>query len=403
VRLWLASCTRGGVGGADRDWINILNALGGQAIKVRWLGIRDTEAIRQHLRPDVVDCLQDVGFPMFDYVLQGRATERRSSFLWSKVLLDHLVRVVSALARARQVALTRRGLDVVVSNSAAVTVGAVAARFLRLPHVWCVKEWLDPAVPACRHLARFIIRFADRVLVPSRAMAEIFGSRAEIVPDGSDVHGIVTSAARASPAEVIAKAGLPRGLPIVAQVGGLVPWKGQHIMARALLELARKRPESPVAMVYCGTGEGAYVASLKRTLDGLPVQWRDKVCFVSYGAGDFSLLNVADIVVHPSVLPDPYPNAVREAMILGKPVIASRTGGIPELIEDGKTGLLVPPGDVEALETRLSALLEDATARSRLGDNARDSALRQFDARRCALAFYRVLLEVVEDSRRGGR
>jgi len=83
--------------------------------------------------------------------------------------------------------------------------------------------------------------------------------------------------------------------------------------------------------------------------------------------------------------------AVLEAMASGTPVIASRVGGVPEIVRDGETGFLVPPGDVAQLHDRLSQVLGDASLARRLGDNARQDAVERFTwhavAERCVGAY----------------
>ncbi|MFN2504938.1 MAG: glycosyltransferase, partial [Acidimicrobiales bacterium] len=85
---------------------------------------------------------------------------------------------------------------------------------------------------------------------------------------------------------------------------------------------------------------------------------------------------------------------VLEAMASGTPVVASRVGGLPELVVDGVTGFLVEPGDVDQLQDRLRLLLADRGLARRLGENGRDLVLRQFTWEACAercLAAYREL------------
>ncbi len=83
------------------------------------------------------------------------------------------------------------------------------------------------------------------------------------------------------------------------------------------------------------------------------------------------------LALAPSVVPDTFPIAVIEAMTNGRPVIASRIGGLPELVEDGETGLLVPPGDPVALRGAIARLLADRDLRARMGQAGRRKA-REF-------------------------
>jgi len=84
-----------------------------------------------------------------------------------------------------------------------------------------------------------------------------------------------------------------------------------------------------------------------------------------------------DVLVHPA-LRDPFPLALLEGMALGRPIVASAVGGIPEMLADGESGLLVPPSDAPALATSVIGLLRDAPRRRALGAAALDRLRTRF-------------------------
>ncbi|MCX6340253.1 MAG: glycosyltransferase family 4 protein [Candidatus Aureabacteria bacterium] len=92
-----------------------------------------------------------------------------------------------------------------------------------------------------------------------------------------------------------------------------------------------------------------------------------------------ALYAMADICVVPSVWREPFGIAAVEAMAAGKPVVASRVGGLEDIIEDGVTGFLVEPGNVRALTERLITLIDDASLRTRMGDAAKQKARCHYD------------------------
>jgi glycosyltransferase involved in cell wall biosynthesis len=382
LRLLLVSPTLNGITGADRDWLNLANALDPACFSLIWAGQRGSGELRSLLDPELPVEFLDLEFPRFTYLIQDEAYLQRSPFLWSKILVDHALRLARPLARLRQ-SLRGRRIDLVISNTAAVTFGPLCATVLRRPHVWFVKECLDPAIAECRSMARLIGRLSDAVVVPSRAAALPFARPVHILPDGSPAQAILRQAARVNVSEVRQRLSLPVDEPVVAQVGGGSGWKGQHVLAQALVKLAQKREGPLCSVLFLGNLSGSYRQRLDQTLGQLGPAWRSRIRFASFAPDDYSLIETADIVAHPSVLPDPFPNAVREAMILGKPVIGSTAGGIPEMIEDGRTGLLVPPNDPDSLADALSSLLADVNLRRRLGDAAREHALLAFDVEKC--------------------
>jgi glycosyltransferase involved in cell wall biosynthesis len=112
-----------------------------------------------------------------------------------------------------------------------------------------------------------------------------------------------------------------------------------------------------------------------------------------------SVLRAARASVVPSVWFENAPMSVLESLAAGIPVIASRIGGIPELVEDGREGLLVPAGDVDALALALGRLDADADLAGRLGAAGRERAVREFSPERHLRGLLRVYEEVVAPRR----
>lgn len=399
IHILLLSPTCNRMTGADRDWVNLLNALGPRRIRVSWAGIEGCEYLRPYLNPDVVTRLIDIQLPWFTYLIQDNAYLKRSAWLWAKIILDHANRLRAPIRRLREV-LKHDPIDIVVSNTAAVTIGALFAQRWRLPHIWSVKECLDTEARACRSFATWVCRLSKAVVVPSEAAAKSFPKPVNVLPDGSDIQRIRTSGKCSSRSIVLNALGLPVGRPVVAQVAGLVWWKGHHVTAEAFVQLAAAGGKPDFSLVLLGDAHSDYRERVERILSQAPSEWRSAVRFVQFDPDDFSYLASADIVVHPSVLPDPFPNAVREAMILGKPVIASRGGGIPEMIRSGTTGILVEPGDASGLAQSIRRLVAFPEERLRIGRTAERFAITHFDIHLRKQAFYDLFQELSNDRRK---
>jgi spore coat protein SA len=159
-----------------------------------------------------------------------------------------------------------------------------------------------------------------------------------------------------------------KSTPQIIFTGRLVPYKGAHVLIEAMRILEHKGIPARCTVVG-GSAFGRskptrYVQELERTRPS-------NTELVGYRSGSAfaNLLREADIFCCPSIWNDPFPLAPLEAMATGLPVVASRTGGIPEALAYGG-GVLVPPNDVGALANELQKLLEDAPYRERLGDEA---------------------------------
>jgi glycosyltransferase involved in cell wall biosynthesis len=155
--------------------------------------------------------------------------------------------------------------------------------------------------------------------------------------------------------------------------GSLIPEKGIEILLRAF---AKVRDELPSAQLrIAGYATSAYEQTLRSLTADLRIT--DQVTFCGYLEVD-SLIKefaAATALVLPSFM-DTAPNAVAEAQVAGLPVVATRVGGIPEMIEDNVTGLLVEPYSVESLICGILRLLSDCRLRVAIADAAQQRARR---------------------------
>src|SRR5204863_7072488 len=112
----------------------------------------------------------------------------------------------------------------------------------------------------------------------------------------------------------------------------------------------------------------------------------DRVRFLGHVEDVPALLGTADAFVLPS-LSEAFPNAAIEAMAAGLPVVASRVGGLPDLVDEGRTGVLVPPSDPRALADALTALIADPEAATALGRAAHDEVRARYSFDRMVRSF----------------
>lgn len=174
--------------------------------------------------------------------------------------------------------------------------------------------------------------------------------------------------------------GIDDDTSVVLFAGAVVPQKGLLHLLRAASRLPStlnyeivvagapnlwRTPESVAAR-----GEDTYTRAVREAAEGLPVRWLG----LSPSAAMPGIYAAADIFVAPSVWDEPFGMVACEAMAAGKPVIASRAGGLPEIVVDGQTGLLVSRGDDAALAHALERLLQDPELATRFGQQGRERA-----------------------------
>lgn len=207
-------------------------------------------------------------------------------------------------------------------------------------------------------------RMVDLFLPVSRSVAEgnrlaAFGAPFEVIPNfiPDDIAGLDTADPRLT-------AALPDG-PFLLFVGALGRHKGVDVLLDAYAGMEGAPPLVLIGAPWVDT-PASFPANVQ-VFTNMPraavmEAWRR------------SLLGLV-----PSTWADPCPTVVMEAMATGTPLIASRVGGIPDLVADGETGLLVPAGDVHALRQAMTRLITEGELRSRLGEAAR-GRVRQFMA-----------------------
>jgi glycosyltransferase involved in cell wall biosynthesis len=165
---------------------------------------------------------------------------------------------------------------------------------------------------------------------------------------------------------------------VIGMFGRLVEWKGQRVFIDALGEL-RRRGHRFEAWIVGGSsfGDGdEYEWQLREQAQGLGLG--EDVRILGFRRDVPQLMAQCDIVCHASRF-EPFGMVIVEAMMLGRPVVASDVSGPRESVVPGETGLLVAPGDSRALADALEALLADANLRTALGDRARERARQLFD------------------------
>jgi glycogen synthase len=160
---------------------------------------------------------------------------------------------------------------------------------------------------------------------------------------------------------------------IILYVGGLQKLKGIHIIIEAFQGILTKENSKLVII-----GDGPYLNNLKRISTQLNV--RNKVIFIGRVSNQAlpDYYNAADVVVIPSIIIESAGLVVLEAMSTGRPVIASRVGGIPTAIEHFKNGILVEPGNSHDLNEKILEVLQNRELAENLGQAGREKVLKQF-------------------------
>lgn len=328
----------------------------------------------------------------------------------------HLVHALrQSLPAGRGLARAARALDAAIVHANSVRAGLIAA-LTPLPSrtrlVVHVRDALPPTVPG-RLVAALLARRAGAVVAISRFVAAAFAGQAPDPADGPAPHvhraargrrrpstlrviynGVDPARwdpARANGARVRRELGVPPEAPLLALVGQITPWKGQHDALAALPAVLARYPAAVLCLAGSPKFTGptvrydnlAYAGELHRTVAALGLG--SQVRFLGERDDVPDLLAAADLLVLPSWA-EPFGRVLIEAMAMARPVVATHAGGVPEVVEHGASGLLVPPREPAALAQAILALLDDPARARAMGARGRAVVVARFTAAQTAAA-----------------
>jgi glycosyltransferase involved in cell wall biosynthesis len=260
---------------------------------------------------------------------------------------------------------------------------SVRPALIHVNDIWWVPQTLHaaaglPPVPVVAHVRqeieppkvrRYELDKVDLVFPVSRPIQHsleaggVLPERLQVLYSGVDLSRIPD---QSDGQEIRRRFGIAAEALVLGTVANLFARKGYEVMLRALPMILKSLPA--VHYLIVGSGDAAYEAGLRRLVRNLGLEHH--VHFAGFQESVFPYLAAMDVYVHPALM-EGFGIAVLEAMALRKPVVATTTGGLPEIVQDGETGLLVPPDDPDALARVVSLLLRDAAQRLALGEAGR--------------------------------
>jgi glycosyltransferase involved in cell wall biosynthesis len=241
--------------------------------------------------------------------------------------------------------------------------------------------------------SRFKYRRADRTVCVSRFIAEhlrnwgVPHDRLRIIYEAVPDEGFLPG--EESREELRRKTGLPLDSKIVGNIAALAPHKDQATLLRAAAIVARERND----VTFLVIGEGELRDDLLQLRAGLKLE--PVLCFTGFIPQAQRLLKAFDLFAMSSAM-EGLGTSVLDANVAGVPVVATAAGGLPEIVNDNETGLLVPVGDSEALARGILRLLDDRALAMRLASSAQERTLREFSPSRMAEKYVEVYQEILK-------
>lgn len=302
--------------------------------------------------------------------------------------LAFIIRLKSFIRRAQ--------VEVVHTNSLkADIIGGLAGRLAGKWVLWHVRDRIaDDYLPArVARVFRLLARFLPHLVVANsnatlRTLWLTTSRRGAAIPSGIStphengpaserlrvVHDGMAPAVTGSASQAVGGAPQP---PLIGIVGRISPWKGQDIFLRAAAIVRERFPSARFQIIGAALfGEEDY----GRTLHALAEELRltKTVEFTGFRKDVLHLISGLDVLVHGSTIGEPFGQVVIEGMAASKPVVATNGGGIPEIVLDGVTGLLVPMGDAAAMAAAIEQLIANPEVAVEMGRRGARRVREQF-------------------------
>ena len=282
------------------------------------------------------------------------------------------------------------------ASTQAHLINAFACRLVSTNCLWHFQEIVSPTL--ARGLGYIFINklghsFVQNIVASSQAIAHSLNlpQKTTVIFNSVD---LLNFEFPASAKNVLREEyGLDTDVPLIGLVGRLTPWKGQKLLLAAAHKILRQGYSAYFFIVGSGVSpKYNFRAELDAVVQQLQLEGR--VIFTGQRQDIPLIMNALDIVVVPSIEPEPFGMVAVEAMAAHKPVIGSDAGGLSEIIIPAETGLLFPLGDEEALATSIMQLITNKTKQELYGEQGYQRAQKYFSIEQAGQAFVNLLVRL---------
>lgn len=273
-------------------------------------------------------------------------------------------------------------IDLVYANAPRTfAFSAMAAKRCEVGIIWHLHSIMTGM--ELRTLASILKKKVDLMIAVSNSVAKPF---VDIDPALKEKISVVYNGIDQAPYEnagenptLRSELGIPDGAKLVTYIGQVVAWKGIEDLVYAAADVLKRHSSARFLIVgdvlFGNRSQLGYRDKMIKLADELNIgKW---MIFAGKRTDIPEILSTTDIVVIPSIEPDPCPLVLLEAMSAGKAVVASAHGGPAELIRNGENGILYPPRDRQALDTAITDLISAPDIIKRLGENAKRTAKKE--------------------------
>lgn len=291
-------------------------------------------------------------------------------------LLNRATTILRAYKKISEICKTQK-IDLIYSNTTGVIVGVLVASTLKIQHIWHVHEIIEKPQFLFRFISRLLNKKINRSIAVSYAVKNhwakyVSDSKITVLYNGVDYWLFDDKNSTFRKEQQIAEDAI-----VIGMMGRVHFWKGQDYFFRIAGQLNKKFKN--LVFVSVGDAFSGY-EYLYDQLDKIIQEENIEgvVKQVHYRSDIQNIYNALDIFVLPSLLPDPAPAVVTEAMASGLPVVVTNQGGAIEMIEDGVSGIVIPINNAIVAAQKMSYLIQNETERKSMGVHAKDCIKKYF-------------------------
>ena len=363
------------IGGTERQFVYAANGLDRSRFSVDIACLRNIGPLLNSLNPDMA---------VYTYPVYRNSYSYRSIFSQLRLMKD----------------VRKLRFDIVHTYGWYPNVFAIpASRLARWPVIVAsIRDAGAYMTPAKVQALKFVCRLANCVLANSTAGRDWLVSQGvreqkiELIRNGI----IVPPRLERGASRMRSEFGIPDGIPVCACIGRLVSGKGIDFYLKAARVLRDRGRDVRFLMIGAHSSEiKHYQSEMENLVRDLNIE--PQVIFTGQREDVPLILSEVDVVVHPS-LTEGLSNVILEAMSAAVPVVATKVGGNPELVEDGQTGFLVPVGDPVGIADAISRLLDQPEMARAFGKRARQRVVEEFAVERMVAKIEELYCRLLEGS-----
>ena len=260
-------------------------------------------------------------------------------------------------------------IDLVYSNGTSVLIGAITCSRTKTPHIWHIHEIMTPPWPIRQVQVALMDQVSSIQIAVSKAAEKHWKS---LVKKPEKIHQLYNGVDLAHYASVKS----PSGKLCIGMIGRVNNWKGQPYF----LEIAK---ELGTAYTYVMAGDPypGYEYLIAKN-ESYRKKLNVEVHNLGYVADNRDFFNQINVMLLPSILPDPLPTVILEAMAAGKPVIATLQGGALDMVKEGETGCFIPINEPKKAAEKIRAILQNDSLIQEMSINARKRAAEYYSLER---------------------